>query len=171
MFVNFAKEQTDEDHLTDVVVSNANSQFSTSPLATTASSPATQPQSVPDSPPQQPVKLSDSKEGKSKKSKSGKVKSKNGKSRGDTAMNTLPQAEKVDQRGSSSSNISNLKGQGEGSTNKNRMEDTGKHPSALFIVNSDTQDSSLWGKLVQHAQKGPKNAQNAVFCCFCWHWC
>lgn len=153
MFVNFAKEQTDEDHLTDVVVSNANSQFNATPQATTASSPATQPQSAPDTPPQQPVKPSDSKEGKSKKSKSGKVKSKNGKSRADkssgTAMTTLPQEEKVEQGDSSSSNSSNLKDQGEASTNKNRMEDTCKHPSTLFIVNSDTQDSSLWGELVQ----------------------
>lgn len=147
MFVNFAKEQTDEDHLTDVVVSNVNSQFNATPQAPTESSPNTQPQSVPDTPPQKPAKPSDSKEGQSKKSKSGKVKSKNGKSRGDksgdTAMTTLPQAKRVEQRGSSSSSSSNLKGQREGSTNKNGMEDKCKHPSALFIVNSDTQDSSL----------------------------
>lgn len=147
MFVNFAKEQTDEDLLTDVVVSNANAQFSAPPQATTASSPATQPQSVAHTPPQKPAKASDSKEGKSKKSKSGKVKSKNGKSSGDkssdTAMTTIPQAEKGEQGGSRSSNSSNLKGQGESSTNTSRMEDACKHPSALFIVNSDTQDSSL----------------------------
>lgn len=140
MFVNFAKEQTDEDHFTEVVVSNANSQFNAPPWATTTSRCTTQPQSVPDIPLQQPVTPSDSKEGQSK---SGKVKSKNGKSKADqssdTAMTTLPQAERVEQ----SSNSSGLKSQGEGSTNKNRIEDACKHPSALFIVNRDTQDSSL----------------------------
>lgn len=159
MFVNFAKEQTDEDDLTDVVVGNATSQVNTTPQvtttpqATTAITPTIQSQPIPATPPQQsktpqqPVKPSDSKDGKSKKSKSGKVKMKKGKSSGDksgsTALTTLPQAEKGEQRGSSGTKSSNVEGQGEGSTNKNRTEDTCKHPSALFIVNSDTQDSSL----------------------------
>lgn len=166
MFVNFAKEQTDEDQLTDVVISNTTSQVNTTPRATTANTPTVQPQPDPATPsqltktPQEPVKPPDSKASKSKKSKSGKVKSKKGKPSGDkgssTALNTLPQAEKVEQRGSSSANSSNVEGQGEGSTKKSRMEDTCKHPSALFIVNSDTQDSSLWGELVPDALIGPK---------------
>lgn len=153
MFVNFAKEQTDEDQLTDVVISNRTSQVNTTPMATTANTLTAQPQPDPATPPQrtktpqEPVKPPDSKDGKSKRSKSGKVKSKKGKPSGDkgssTALNTLPQAEKVERRGSSSANSSNVEGQGEGSTNKSMMEDTCKHPSALFIVNSDTQDSSL----------------------------
>lgn len=153
MFVNFAKEQTDEDQLTDVVISNTTSQVNTTPRATRPNSPSVQPQPDPAAPPQQtktpqePVKPPDGKDGKSKKSKSGKVKSKKGKPSGDegsgTALNTLPQAEKVEQRGSSGAHSRNVDGQGEGSTHKSRMEDTCKHPSALFIVNSDTQDSSL----------------------------
>uniref|UniRef100_H2SHG0 P-type phospholipid transporter n=1 Tax=Takifugu rubripes TaxID=31033 RepID=H2SHG0_TAKRU len=153
VFVNFAKEQTDEDQLTDVVIINTTSQVNTTPKATTANTPTIQPQPDPATPPrqtktpQEPVKPPDSKDGKSKKPKSGKVKSKRGKPSGDkgssTALNTLPQAEKVEQRGSSSANSSNVERQGEGSANKSRMEDTCKHPSALFIVNSETQDSSL----------------------------
>lgn len=141
MFVNFAKEQTDEDLLTDVVVGNANAQLEASPQAAGASSPITQPHT----PPQPPGKPPDSTEGKSRKSKPAKGKSKNGKSTGDksndTAMTTLSQAEKVEQR--SSSHSRKLKAQGGGGTTKNRVEDTSKHPSALFIVNSDTHDSSL----------------------------
>lgn len=166
MFVNFAKEQTDEDQLTDVVISNPSSQVNTTPGATTANTPTIQPQNDPATPPQQPktpqepVKPPDSKDGKSKKSKSGKVKSKKGKPSGEkgssTALNMLPQGEKVERRGSSGANGSNVEGQGEGSTNKSRMEDPCKHPSALFIVNSDTQDSSLWGELVPDALIGPK---------------
>lgn len=153
--MNFAKEQTDEDQLTDVVISNPTSQVNTTPGATTANTPTIQTQADPATPPQQtktpqePVKPPDSKDGKSKKSKSAKVKSKKGKPSGDkgggssTALNILPQAEKVERRGSSGANSSNVEGWGEGSTNKSRMEDPCKHPSALFIVNSDTQDSSL----------------------------
>uniref|UniRef100_A0A3Q3W3E5 P-type phospholipid transporter n=1 Tax=Mola mola TaxID=94237 RepID=A0A3Q3W3E5_MOLML len=156
VFVNFAKEQTDEDYLTEVVVSNRTVQTNLTAV-TTRINPPTIPTQQPMTPPQKSKttqehgKSSDSKEGKSKKAKASKVKSKDGKGNGEksssTAMTRIAQPEKtdqMDQRGSCGSNSSNGEGQGESSNSrgsKHMAEVSSKDPSALFIVSSNTQDS------------------------------
>ncbi|KAK1897676.1 Phospholipid-transporting ATPase ABCA1 [Dissostichus eleginoides] len=130
VFVNFAKEQTDDDVLTDVIISN----------------------STPSKSPQQPAKSSGSKpkEGKSKKPKSGKVKSKEGKANGEKsssmAMTQIPQKEEKAQRtsrrasGGSDSNSGGVQGETRQSS-KRKAESSSQNPSALFIVDGNTQDS------------------------------
>ncbi|XP_018523006.1 LOW QUALITY PROTEIN: phospholipid-transporting ATPase ABCA1 [Lates calcarifer] len=158
VFVNFAKEQTDDDCLTGVVVSNGSVQPTRiNPPAMQRHPPVTPPQQS--KAPQQHAKSPDSKpkEGKSKKAKSNKGKSKEGKANGEksssTAMTRLPQSEEKDQetprtsrRGSSGSDSSSGGVQGESSKSsrsKHRGESSSKSPSALFIVGSNTQDSTL----------------------------
>ncbi|KAL7396790.1 hypothetical protein ABVT39_011869 [Epinephelus coioides] len=161
VFVNFAKEQTDDDLLTDVVVSNTTVQTNLTALSTRINPPTIQPQPPVTPPrtsktPQKQGKPSDSKpkEGKSKKPKAGKVKSKEGKANGEkssgTAMTRIPQreekAQRKSRRGSSGSDSSNGGVQGESSKSsgsKHKAESSSKSPSALFIVDSNTQDSAL----------------------------
>lgn len=156
MFVNFAKEQSDGDHLTEVVVSNRTVQTNRTALTTRINPPIIPPQQ-PMTPPQiskttqEHGKSSDSKEGKSKKAKASKGKSKDGKGNGEksssTAMTRIAQPEKMDQmdqRATCGSNSANAEGQGESSNSrgsKNMAEVSSKDPSALFIVSSNTQDS------------------------------
>ncbi|XP_037325366.2 phospholipid-transporting ATPase ABCA1 isoform X1 [Pungitius pungitius] len=156
VFVNFAKEQTDDDVLTDVVIGN-----SLTTLQSRITSPTIQPQPPithpqPSKTPQQQDTSCDSKpkEGKSKKPKADKVKSKEGKDNGEksnsTAMTRMPQREERPQRkgrsGSSGSDSSNAEVLGESSkssSSKHRAGSSSKDPSTLFIVDSNTQDSAL----------------------------
>ncbi|KAM6938002.1 phospholipid-transporting ATPase ABCA1 [Lycodopsis pacificus] len=158
VFVNFAKEQTDDDVFTDVVVGNRTVQTNITTLHSRINSPNIQPQ--PPITPPQPSKTSQQhdkscdskpKEGKSKKPKAGTVKSKEGKANGEqsnsTAMTRMPQREEtVQRRGSSGSDSSNAGVQGESSKSsgsKHRAGSSSRNPSALFIVDSNTQDSAL----------------------------
>ncbi|XP_056234951.1 phospholipid-transporting ATPase ABCA1 isoform X2 [Seriola aureovittata] len=165
VFVNFAKEQTDDDSLTDVVISNGTVLTNLASLPTRINPPTIQPQPT-ITPPQQSnskspqhAKSSDSKpkEGKSKQGQSSKGKSKESKASGEksssTAMTRLPPPEEKDKempqmsrKGSSGSNSSNGGAQGESSKSsrsKHRGDSSSKNPSALFIVSSNTQDSAL----------------------------
>ncbi|KAG8003116.1 ATP-binding cassette sub-family A member 1 [Nibea albiflora] len=153
VFVNFAKEQTDD--LTEVVVGNSTVQTNVTAPSTVINPPSIQPQ-PPITPPQssktvqQHEKSSDSKpkEGKTTKAEVNKVKSKEGKANGEksssTAMTRMPQTEEtnpVSRRSSSGSNSSSGEVQGESS--KHKAGSSSKHPSALFMVGSNTQDSTL----------------------------
>ncbi|XP_053285794.1 phospholipid-transporting ATPase ABCA1 [Pleuronectes platessa] len=165
VFVNFAKEQTDDDDgLTDVAISNGTVQTNLTALPLRINPPTIQPH-PPVTPPQQsktpqpPTTSSDRKpkEGKSKKAKSSKGQCTEGKSNGDKsnsmAMTKLPQAVEKDQemprtsrRGSSGSDSSNQGVQGHSSKSrksKHRAQSSSKDPSALFIVGSNSQDSEL----------------------------
>ncbi|KAK2908022.1 phospholipid-transporting ATPase ABCA1 isoform X2 [Channa argus] len=147
VFVNFAKEQTDDDPLTDVVISNGTVQTTLTALPSRINLPTIQPQPPVTPPrlnktPQQQEKLSDR---KVKEAKSKKAKSSKGKKESSSAL-WLPQSEQTLQtsrRSSSGSNSSNGVVQGEFSGSKHRAETSSKDPSALFIVGSSTQDSAL----------------------------
>ncbi|XP_034738177.1 phospholipid-transporting ATPase ABCA1 isoform X2 [Etheostoma cragini] len=155
VFVNFAKEQTDDDFLTDVVISNLTTLHTRiNNLTIQPQPPITPPHSSKS--PQQHGKSSDSKpkEDKSKKPKVGKGKPKDGKANGEksssTAMTRIPQkeekAQRTTRRGSSGSDSSNDGVEGESSKSsksKHREESSRKNPSALFIVDGNTQDSTL----------------------------
>ncbi|TMS20282.1 ATP-binding cassette sub-family A member 1 [Larimichthys crocea] len=134
VFVNFAKEQTDD--LTEVVIGNRTVQTN---VTVQPQPPITPPRSSKTL--QQHEKSSDSKpkEGKSTKANANKVKSKEGKANGEksssTAMTRMPQPEETNQvsrRGSSGSNSSSGEVQGESS--KHKAGSSSKHPSALFMV-------------------------------------
>lgn len=159
VFVNFAKEQTDEDNLTEVLTEN-HTVPQTNP---TAAAPRINPPAVQSQPPVTPPQPSKTppqqektpapKEGKSKKAKASKAKSKGDKANKEqgsgTAMTSVPDSEMVGQskrRGSVDSNSSDEEAQGESS--KSRGSKTGgassnKDPSALFIVNSNTEESTM----------------------------
>lgn len=146
VFVSFAKEQTDDDLLTDVIISNGTAQpnmpAQINPATTQAQAPVTPPQ------PQQPGRLSDGKPkaGKEKKAKASKVKSDREKSSSSTAMRTLPETKEKPQtrsRNSSGSDSSNCGAQGETSKSHRSKHKAETHPSALFIVGTSTQDSAL----------------------------
>lgn len=151
MFVNFAKDQTDDDCLTDVVVSNGTVQPN-APEHRVNPPVKPQPPIVPPQPsksPHLPGKSSDSKSkaGKPKKEKSSKSKS------GSVAMRALPQPEemarevaKVSRRASTESDGSNSDVQGESGKSrgsKRRAESSSKDPSVLFIVGSNSEESTL----------------------------
>lgn len=159
VFVNFAKEQTDEDNLTEVLTDNHTvPQTNLTDTAPRISPPAVQPQ-----PPVTPPQLSKTpppqekspevKEGKSKKAKASKAKSKGGKANkeqgSETAMTKIPDSEKVSKskrRGSVESNSSDGEAQGEPRKprgSKQAAASSSKDPSALFIVDSNTQESSM----------------------------
>ncbi|XP_060933642.1 phospholipid-transporting ATPase ABCA1 [Limanda limanda] len=163
VFVNFAKEQTDDDDgLTDVLISNGTVQTNLTALPLRNNPPTIQPH-PPVTPPQQsktpqpPTTSSDRKpkEGKSKKNKSSKGQSTEGKSNGDKsnsmALTKLPQAVEKDEetprtsrRGSSGSDSSNTGAKGQSSKSrksKHRVQSSSKDPSALFIVGNNSQDS------------------------------
>lgn len=158
VFVNFAKEQTDDDRLTEVLINNGTVQTNMAALLNRFNPPTVQAQPSitplqPSKPPQQqhhltPGKSPDSKpkEGKSKQAKTSKGKSKEGnreKSSG-TAMSRIPQPEKMSRRSSSGSNSSGAQGEtSKPSGSKHRGESSSKDPSALFVVGTNTQDSSL----------------------------
>lgn len=163
MFVNFAKEQTDDDVLTEVVVGNRPTQTNQIALPVRINPPTIQPPPPvtppePSKTPQQQGKSSDSKpkEGQSKKAKASKAKSKEGKSKGEksssTAMTRIPRPEEANQA-SSNGEVQGESSKSSGS--KHRAESSSKDPSALFIVDSNTQDSALWPGLVQHKLKAP----------------
>lgn len=146
MFVNFAKEQTDEDCLTEVVVGNRIVQPNQTAVATRIDPPAIEPQ-PPITPPQQTSqqhgKSSDSKDGQSKKAKASKGKLKEGKVTGEKS-NSMEMT-KIRRGSSGSSSSSSGEVQGESSRfreSKHLVESSGKDPSALFMV-SNTQDSTL----------------------------
>ncbi|XP_053179119.1 phospholipid-transporting ATPase ABCA1 [Scomber japonicus] len=154
VFVNFAKEQTDDDHLTDVVISNGTIQTNVASLCTQINPPTIQaPPSItppqPSTTPQQHKKSPDRKpkEGTSKQAKSSKGKSKEGNKEksSDTAMSRIPQPV-TSRKSSSGSNSSYSGAQGETSKpsgSKHTGESSSKDPSALFIIGTNTQDSSL----------------------------
>uniref|UniRef100_M3ZKD5 P-type phospholipid transporter n=1 Tax=Xiphophorus maculatus TaxID=8083 RepID=M3ZKD5_XIPMA len=136
VFVNFAKEQTDDDCLTDVMIGNGAAQLN---LPARINPPTVKPQQPPTPPqlrksPQLPAKSPDSnpKETKPKKAKARKVSS-NGEMSGGMPMSRSPQGEEVGpEAGSSKPHRS-----------KHREESSSKDPAALFIVGSNSQESSL----------------------------
>lgn len=154
MFVNFAKEQTDEDDLTEVVVSNTKVQTNLTALPARTN---IQPQPPITSPllsknPQQHGNSSDGKpkEGRSKKAKASKVKSKEAKAdrekSSSTAMTTMRPPEETHQgtcRGSSESNSTNGGLLEESSESKEKSESCRKDPTALFMVNHTSQYTAL----------------------------
>lgn len=161
MFVNFAKEQTDDDPLTDVVVSNGSVQTNLAALPVHISPPTIHPQ--PSAKPPEPSKASQSgtssgsklNEGTSKKTKSKKGKCEDGGARGEnissTEMNRIPELEEeekpqtsrrvsggTDSSNSESCNVSKCP-----NVSKERGVSSRNDPAALFIVSGSTQDSSL----------------------------
>ncbi|XP_008277592.1 ATP-binding cassette sub-family A member 1 [Stegastes partitus] len=157
VFVSFAKEQTDDDLLTDVVVSNGTAQPSQpgrmNPPTAPPQPPVTPPQ--PSRSPQLPRKSPDAtpKAGKPKKAKATKAKS-NGEKSNSMAMVRLPQPEekaqrtpRTSRRGSSESDSSNSSSVQEGSSkshgSKHRAKSSSKDPSSLFIVGTTSQDSEM----------------------------
>uniref|UniRef100_A0A8C4IKT2 P-type phospholipid transporter n=1 Tax=Dicentrarchus labrax TaxID=13489 RepID=A0A8C4IKT2_DICLA len=160
VFVNFAKEQTDDDDCLTAVVTDRTSQTNLTALTTRINPPAIQPQPPvtppqPNKPPQQQGKTSDRKpkEGKAKKAKASTVKSKDNRANGEksssTAMTRIPQADETNRaswKGSSGSNSSGGGGLGESSKStrsKHKAQSSSKDPSALFMVDRNTQDSTL----------------------------
>ncbi|XP_041861136.1 phospholipid-transporting ATPase ABCA1 isoform X2 [Melanotaenia boesemani] len=150
VFVSFAKEQTDDDCLTGVVISNEAAQLN---LPTRINPPTIQPQPTVTPPPQKkspqlPAKLPENnpKAGKSKRVKSSKQKSNVERSSGMT-MSRLPQAEGNSQEVcSSGSNSSNGAVQGESSKShksKHKAESSSQDPSSLFVVGTNSQDSAV----------------------------
>ncbi|XP_029904883.1 phospholipid-transporting ATPase ABCA1 isoform X2 [Myripristis murdjan] len=171
VFVNFAKEQTDDDQLTNVIVSNGTVQTNQAVLPTRTAPPTTQPPpSVKPIPPSK-APLSDksshgkqTKEGKAKKAKSNKGKSSEGKSRedgvtgetdGSMAMSSMPQPQDrsqqkpemrmvgSDESNSSSSGVKAETSQSSANGSKQNGESSSKDPAALFMVSSNTQDSKM----------------------------
>ncbi|KAM9386154.1 phospholipid-transporting ATPase ABCA1 [Pholidichthys leucotaenia] len=152
VFVNFAKEQTDDDCLTDVVISNGAARPNILPHVNPPTLPP-QPPNTPPQPrksPQLPGKSTDRslKAGKPKKAKSSKVKSNGEKSSSSTAMGSLPKEKEM--RGTSHGNSYESNGsssaQGESSKShksKHSGDGSSKDPSALFIVGSNSQESTL----------------------------
>ncbi|KAM4548979.1 phospholipid-transporting ATPase ABCA1 isoform 1-T1 [Odontesthes bonariensis] len=150
VFVSFAKEQTDDDCLTDVVISNGAAQINLPPRMNL---PMVQPQPPITPPqlrksPQLPARSPDSnpKAGKPKKAKASKLKS-NGEKSSSMSMSRLPDAEdKPREMASSDSNSSSIGLNGESRKShgsKRRSQRSSKDPSELFIVGSNSQDSSL----------------------------
>ncbi|CAJ1060852.1 phospholipid-transporting ATPase ABCA1 isoform X1 [Xyrichtys novacula] len=154
VFVNFAKEQTDDDDgLTDVVVDNSTVQTNRTLLPTRINSPTIQPQ-PPITPPQPSKKTqkqgksseSKPKESKSKKAKATKAKAKEGKANGDKSSSTaMTRIHQVSRSGSIESSNSNgdILGESSQSKSKHRAESSSKDPSELFVVDRNTQDSSM----------------------------
>uniref|UniRef100_A0A3P8WSU7 ATP binding cassette subfamily A member 7 n=1 Tax=Cynoglossus semilaevis TaxID=244447 RepID=A0A3P8WSU7_CYNSE len=131
VFVNFAKEQTDDDCLTEVLIGNGTVQSYVAVLPTNIRSPVIQTQQLV-SPPVQ---------GKSSKEKSSS-----------TSTTVLPQPleeEEMHQKNRKDSNLSDgcdVGPKGDSSINsrsKDRPQWSSKDPSALFIVSNNTQDSTL----------------------------
>ncbi|KAM3876265.1 phospholipid-transporting ATPase ABCA1 [Diretmus argenteus] len=148
VFVNFAKEQTDDDHLTDVIVSNGAVQTSRTAPPPQIAPPIIQPQ-PPVKPPQQSKapQSGKPKEGKSKKAKSNEGNSSERKSReggangeadGGMAMTSMPQPKEKPQISSSASSSTS-----KDSGSKCPGEGSSKDAAALFIVGSSTQDSKV----------------------------
>ncbi|XP_068174679.1 phospholipid-transporting ATPase ABCA1 isoform X2 [Antennarius striatus] len=157
VFVNFAKEQTDEDYLTEVVVSCRPVETNLTPLPAKISIHPQQSVAppLPSKNPQQHEKSAESnqKEVKSKKAKASKVKSKeakaDGEKSGSTAKTRILQQEETNQASqcvSSGSNSTNgvLMGEfSQSSGSKQKSETSRKDPTVLFMVNSDTRESTL----------------------------
>lgn len=172
VFVNFAKEQSDDDQLTDVIVNNGTVQTVWTARPVQIAPPTIQPQQSikPPQPSKTPQsgkssdskpKESKSKQGKPKEGKSRESKSKEGRANGETdscmAMISMPQPEQKPQeklqmsRGtsggsSSTSSSAGVKDEARESTatgSKRNGESSSKDPTALFIVGSNTQDSNV----------------------------
>ncbi|KAF7656308.1 hypothetical protein LDENG_00043690 [Lucifuga dentata] len=160
VFVNFAKEQTDDDYLTDVVVSNGTVQTNLAVVPTQINPPAIQPQ--PSIMPPQPSQAAESgkisgnklKEAQSKKAKSKTDKHKEGgasrENSSSTAMIRIVRAEEkvqekpqLSRRSSSGSGSTGSDTDGESSKSSVNGSKHSKYPAALFIVSSTTQDSEL----------------------------
>ncbi|XP_068599288.1 phospholipid-transporting ATPase ABCA1 [Brachionichthys hirsutus] len=151
VFVNFAKEQTDEDHLTEVAVSSRPAQTNLPARTSIQPQPPLTPP-LPSKNPQQHGTTSESKnkEGRAKKAKASKGKSKEAKANGGkssgSAKSRALRPEETNQarrRGSSGSNGTNGGLLGESGGPKLKSEASRKDPTALFMVNSETQDSAL----------------------------
>ncbi|KAM4628696.1 phospholipid-transporting ATPase ABCA1 [Polymixia lowei] len=155
VFVNFAKEQSDDDQLTEVIVNNGTAQANqpgppvTTPLPTVQTQPSIKPPQPSEAPP--PGK---SPEGKSKKAKSKEAKSSGSKSReggasreadGGVAMTSKPRAEETAREKAPSSSRGVREETRESAVNRSKRtgERSSKNPVALFIVGSNTQDSKV----------------------------
>uniref|UniRef100_A0A3Q2G051 P-type phospholipid transporter n=1 Tax=Cyprinodon variegatus TaxID=28743 RepID=A0A3Q2G051_CYPVA len=145
VFVSFAKEQTDDDCLTDVVISNGAPQLNP-PIR--INPPNIQPQQQTTSPqqkksPQLPSQSpeSNSKGSKPRKAKARKVSS-NGETSGSVPLSRLPQTqEKPPELGSSNGGVQSESSKPHRSNQ--REESSNNDPAALFIVGTNSQDSSL----------------------------
>lgn len=152
MFVNFAKDQTDDDCLTDVVVSNGTAQPNAPEHRVNPPINKPQPPIVPPQPSKSPHLPGKSSDSKSKAGKPKKEKSSKGKS-GSVAMRALPHPEEmarevatVSRRASTESDGSNSGLQGESGKSrgsKRRAESSSKDPSVLFIVGGNSEESTL----------------------------
>lgn len=152
MFVNFAKDQTDDDCLTDVVVSNGTAQPNAPEHRVNPPVNKPQPPIVPPQPSKSPHLPGKSSDSKSKAGKPKKEKSSKGKS-GSVAMRALPHPEEmarevatVSRRASTESDGSNSGLQGESGKSrgsKHRAESSSKDPSVLFIVGGNSEESTL----------------------------
>lgn len=146
MFVNFAKEQTDGDCLTDVIIGNGATKLN---LPTRINLPPTFQPQQPTTPQQQrksPQLLAkspetDPKESKPKRAKARRVSS-NGETSSSVPMSRLPQAGENDpEAGSSNGGLQRESSKRQRS--KYGEESSRKDPAALFIVGTNSQDSSL----------------------------
>ncbi|CAN9500931.1 unnamed protein product [Ophioblennius macclurei] len=151
VFVNFAKEQTDDDNLTDVVIGNGTAQANATPRMT--------PPVIRPHPPVTPPQLSrspqlprrspeaGSKAGKSKKAKAGGREKSDGvpMSRLTQPEETSEEAPGASRRASTESNSSGGGGGGgvQPGSSKPRKSSSSKDPSTLFIVGTVSQDSAL----------------------------
>ncbi|XP_026050131.1 ATP-binding cassette sub-family A member 1 isoform X1 [Astatotilapia calliptera] len=152
VFVNFAKDQTDDDCLTDVVVSNGTAQPNAPEHRVNPPVNKPQPPIVPPQPSKSPHLPGKSSDSKSKAGKPKKEKSSKGKS-GSVAMRALPHPEEmarevatVSRRASTESDGSNSGLQGESGKSrgsKRRAESSSKDPSVLFIVGGNSEESTL----------------------------
>ncbi|XP_047231680.1 phospholipid-transporting ATPase ABCA1 isoform X1 [Girardinichthys multiradiatus] len=145
VFVSFAKEQTDDDCLTDVVADNGAARLN---LPTRINPPIIQSQQ-PTKPRQQrkssqlPAKApkSDPKGSKPKTAKARKIRS-NGETSSSVPMSRLPQAEEKGPE-SDSSNGGVQRESSKAHRSKHRDESSSKDPATLFIVGTNSQESSL----------------------------
>ncbi|KAK5607825.1 ATP-binding cassette sub- A member 1 [Crenichthys baileyi] len=145
VFVSFAKEQTDDDCLTDVVGDNGAARLN---LPTRINPPIIQPQQ-PTKPLQQrkssqlPAKApkSDPKGSKPKTAKARNIRS-NGETSSSVPMSRLPQAEEKGPE-SDSSNGGVQRESSKAHRSKHREESSSKDPATLFIVGTNSQESSL----------------------------
>ncbi|XP_054608194.2 phospholipid-transporting ATPase ABCA1 isoform X2 [Nothobranchius furzeri] len=137
VFVSFAKEQTDDDCLADVVINNGAAQdrfiARVNSLTIAPQPPITPPQKRMS--PRLPAKSPDNlpKVTKPKKAKVGKASSSDDKS-GGAPLKRLPQAEENSSTQSESS---------QPHSSKHKEKSSNKDPSALFIVGTSSRESSL----------------------------
>ncbi|XP_076009720.1 phospholipid-transporting ATPase ABCA1 [Genypterus blacodes] len=157
VFVNFAKEQTDDDQLTDVVVGNGTvlTNLSAEPVHIPPPTVHPQPSAPEPSRASQSSNASGSKlnEGPSKKAKSKKGKCKEGGASGENINSTemiriaeeeeKPQTSRRGSGGSDSSTSESCTVSKCTNVSKEGGESSSNDPAALFIVSGSTQDSAL----------------------------